>query len=400
MTRITVLGSPSSYDKPYFNAVEWLTQPRRDPERNTLTILRKFSSTLPRVPLNEEEDLARQSFGGGYFLQWGGYGLVIDPGFNFIENFGKYTHLTVANIDGVLLTHAHSDHTHDFEPLVDLVYERNRQGILADGDDYARKRIDVYLNPTAYGKFAGMLSRVKCEKSDDCPVEGVTELDRKKPIELSNYLNQHVLTVYPQKAEHKDNYGSDCMGVKVELLDPLNPSDVRWTIGITSDSGWFDGMVKAYSGVDLLIPHVGFIRPSHIEAAKNGDAAKLESMVGEKDWGNTHLGLPGAFWLVKEVGPTLAILSEFNYQAGDTDLRLFAADAVEELSGRYEEGGWNGPRCLAGTLGLSVELGDTMKIKCDSLNDYVVPWEYQQTADNAHRRITCCCDAHSSARRV
>ena len=42
-------------------------------------ILRRWGSYTPGV--------IQRSAGGGYFLNWDGKGVVIDPGFNFLDNF-------------------------------------------------------------------------------------------------------------------------------------------------------------------------------------------------------------------------------------------------------------------------------------------------------------------------
>jgi hypothetical protein len=406
MTKLCI-GNPELYGTPANSPVNWLLMERDELPPDTLTILRKFSSTMPRVPYHDENDLIRESFGGGYFLNWRGYGLVIDPGFNFIENFGKYTKrsvpsdtgyrgLSVADIDGVLLTHAHSDHTHDFEPLIDLFYERNRQGKMQHGDDYTPKKVAVFLNHTAHCKFQGMLVRTKKEER---VVSDLVELDLKSVLELKNSFGHHVMTVRPQFAEHEDSYGTGCIGLTVDLLDDSSPANVVTRIGITSDTGWYEGIADAYKGVKLLVPHVGFIQPYDIAAAARGATDELREHIkvrmGNRE--NTHLGLCGTFDLINGLAPDLelAVLSEFNQQSGNADLRLFAAVAMQELAKRPTMDSMEGPRCIAGTLGLTIKLAKHLEIKCESQKEFVDIYSYRQTANNSERRITCCCSGHS-----
>jgi tetratricopeptide (TPR) repeat protein len=68
-----------------------------------LSILRKWNSYTPIIPSEKGDNK-----GGGYFLYHKGKGIVIDPGFNFIENFYQEG-FKVADIDAILITHAHND---------------------------------------------------------------------------------------------------------------------------------------------------------------------------------------------------------------------------------------------------------------------------------------------------
>ncbi|WP_275372856.1 MBL fold metallo-hydrolase [Clostridium tertium] len=53
-----------------------------------------------------------------------GKGIVIDPGFNFIENFKGLNHY-FDEIDIVLISHAHNDHTADIESILTLLHKYN-----------------------------------------------------------------------------------------------------------------------------------------------------------------------------------------------------------------------------------------------------------------------------------
>ena len=53
-------------------------------ERSLFMVLRKWNSYTPALPASADDERSR---GGGYFLWHQGHGTVIDPGFNFTENF-------------------------------------------------------------------------------------------------------------------------------------------------------------------------------------------------------------------------------------------------------------------------------------------------------------------------
>jgi len=86
----------------------------------TFTCLRKWNSYTPIAG----GGLASRK-GGGYFIQSGKKGIVVDPGFNFIENFISLGY-TFNAITDVIITHAHIDHTSDIESIITALYTYNK----------------------------------------------------------------------------------------------------------------------------------------------------------------------------------------------------------------------------------------------------------------------------------
>lgn len=83
---------------------------------NFLMVLRRWNSFSPLI--------SDSSSGGGYFLRWCGKGIIIDPGINFLNNFFK-NGFGIDYIDAIIITHAHIDHSADFESLLTLIFEYN-----------------------------------------------------------------------------------------------------------------------------------------------------------------------------------------------------------------------------------------------------------------------------------
>ena len=63
--------------------------------------------------------------GGGCFLSWQKKGIVIDPGYDFIENMYSEG-LSIGDIDAIIITHAHNDHYIDLDPILTLAYQYNK----------------------------------------------------------------------------------------------------------------------------------------------------------------------------------------------------------------------------------------------------------------------------------
>ena len=85
-----------------------------------LWVLRQWNSHTPLLASADGKD----SRGGGYFLQWAGKGIVVDPGMDFLRNF-RQAGLAFRDIDAVILTHNHWDHVADVIPLLTLLFEYN-----------------------------------------------------------------------------------------------------------------------------------------------------------------------------------------------------------------------------------------------------------------------------------
>ena len=127
-----------------------LPESKREQDRSEFLILRKWNSYTPAIPTGAEDNRSR---GGGYFIYHQGKGIVIDPGYNFIENFHE-SGGRIHDINSIVITHAHNDHTTDFESLCTLLYKYNK-----DIKELARKkRVSLYLNSGAFKKFSGILN--------------------------------------------------------------------------------------------------------------------------------------------------------------------------------------------------------------------------------------------------
>jgi tetratricopeptide (TPR) repeat protein/ribonuclease BN (tRNA processing enzyme) len=279
---------------------KYITKPdsKRD---DTLSILRGWSSAVTLLEGSE-----RRWRGGGYFLKWRGYGIVIDPGFDFLRNFHDAGYHG-REIHGVIVSHNHPDHNSDVKDIDDLRYE-------------LFKRLS---KPT----------KLDCQPYVllwDQDTDGATKFGFEKPkhqhepvILPSGFPQAINLLDHPAKipvrvTPFKVNHGSDvshAMGMVVELLDKNGKSAVR--IGYTADTAYFEDLHKHLAGCDILIAHIS--QPS-IEELQ--DASKFKEV---------HLGYRGTARLLKECQPKLALIGEF--WAGFTDLRISLVKGLRQRSG-------------------------------------------------------------------
>ncbi len=155
---------------------------QKDYHVNYLEVLKRWNSYTPLI--------ADNSRGGGYFLKLNGKGIVIDPGFDFISNFRARGH-RFDEIDMVMVSHSHDDHTADLEAIISLLYRFNR-GLREDSipreiakekdcstqharDHFAaeidrrysdaKKHIEFFISDGVWTKFKGLFESDKeCNK--------------------------------------------------------------------------------------------------------------------------------------------------------------------------------------------------------------------------------------------
>ncbi len=241
--------------------------------------------------------------GGGCFLSWEGKGIVIDPGYDFIENMYS-EELAIGDIDAIIVTHAHNDHYIDLVSILTLSYQYNKlsnayhkmnakqwKGAIKDLDDLLDEQFYTFAHD----------ARLYCLKQDARLKDTGLSKDKAQRI-IHNFeakLNQHILPEidkrYPLKKkkiklffsesakaslsqilETRDANGNTAYladvkkpfnldDIKPELSIPVKTTDTKhndfkritgnglkftlhdFILGITSDTGWFDTGDKMFN---------------------------------------------------------------------------------------------------------------------------------------------------------
>lgn len=266
-------------------------------------VLRRWQSFNPKIPRAPGMVVP----GGGYYLCWRGKGIVIDPGYDFIQNFYDEG-FSIEDIDAIVVTHSHPDHDDDLSSLITLVREWN---------DYYEslglaervKNLDLFLNESAHWKFAPWLqaSSVKLgrvislptlywdkdtEMSSDGPIRGknvrIDLREHSDAVSRGNKPYHMVIEVTP--AWHDDVIGKTAaIGIKFHLYkDDPDAADTADTvlaaiIGYTSDTGEYGFVIneddptagvlrvdREYEDCDVLVAHLGDIRIRELASAIEG----------------------------------------------------------------------------------------------------------------------------------
>lgn len=203
-----------------------------DNERS-LTVIRRWNSFTPCVPSKQGE----RTQGGGYFVAWNGYGIVVDPGFGFVNMFDNLGH-SLADIDGIVLTHAHIDHMADFERLMTLLFEAN------EARPNERNKIDLYLNLGTNIKLANWIAT---------QAGTVRSIRLLVPDDVRSYP-EHELRIDTHPAFHNELVTSQ-FAIGFTLRRPgKKPGAI---IGFVGDTRFEPLLPGFYEDCDVVIAHLG-----------------------------------------------------------------------------------------------------------------------------------------------
>ena len=263
-----------------------------------IKILRRWNSYTPLLNLDPVENL-----GGGYFLAWDGTGIVVDPGINFIKN-AVSSGLSLKDINIIVLTHSHVDHTSDFEGLVTLFHEINTL------------RYDLGLDPIQFSLYTSIGAMNKYCNLVSFAYDIFKEVNVVNPG--SSYQLSDSIRMKTTPCQHQDlfcSHSSSCVGLKFYTDDEEKPS-----VSITSDTGYNPQLKEAFADVEgrLVILHIGGIISEEMEYTPLPNIPVYES----------HLGLRGILNFVFDVKPSIAIISEFGEEF--KGVRMSLSDLFDE----------------------------------------------------------------------
>lgn len=309
---------------------EFITGPSLlERSRSIFLVLRKWNSYTPALPLDNGE----KSLGGGYFIFHQECGTVIDPGYNFIENFHQ-AGCRLQDIDNIIITHAHNDHTIDFESLLTLLYQAHKEKEKSG----SAKKVNLYLNQGSLLKFGSLLDW-RARKS----INLITTIHAGNTHTL-NEKGTVVLTVLPA---YHDEIVTRYYAVGLHFSFDFGTEGTR-NLLLTSDTGLYPGKEtineteeernrrrveiherykvlnpKLVEEIDLLVPHLGSIGKKELKPI---DALGLDkdSWQEEDLLYDNHLGVLGVLRMIAEIRPKVALISEFG-----EELKTFRGKLLE-----------------------------------------------------------------------
>lgn len=210
---------------------------------------------------------------GGLYLKADDTNIIIDPGVN---TFNKYINNYEDELDGIILSHIHIDHSNDLNIFVEL---------MTNGGD--EKRGTVLLPKQAIDDK--ILQRYLMNFPQNLHIIKPRTKYKIKNIEIETSV------------EHR--HGVENYGFIVNTK--------KNKIGIVTDTGYFAELLETYKKCDILIMNV----PYNINSKPNPK----------------HLDIPAVEDFIKEIRPKKLLLTHFNSDILNANPVLLA----RELSEKY-----------------------------------------------------------------
>jgi ribonuclease BN (tRNA processing enzyme) len=295
---------------------------------NQFVFFKKWNSVDPLYPGQSG------SLGGGYFLVWNKKGIIIDPGYGFLSQFfDDPRKFRMEDINSVIVSHAHDDHSHQVETIYSLAWKRCKS-------DFAPL---FYGSEGSVVKFSRLLANSPVDPFTLVTLEKTTPLaSNKKKLKskqtkviADGVTMEWMVTLHNENPWMKTNTG-------VALRFNFDDAKDKCSIGITGDGkyskpkGYYKPLSKFFEGCKLLVVHVG---------------APMGS--------SNHLELAPAAELISDVKPELAVLTEFGLEFRPTCGRIGAAKIVQMLIR-------SNSKVISGDSGLCMRLCDLSILKTSS----------------------------------
>ncbi|KAF0134733.1 MAG: beta-lactamase domain-containing protein [Candidatus Saganbacteria bacterium] len=256
---------------------------------NVLRTIHKWNSASPLFSHGLSQ-------GGGYFLTLRSAkgevkGIAIDPGYDFYDIF-RNLGLGIADIDAIIITHDHDDHTESVEGILSLLAKFNDHN-----QEKKTKVLDIFGSSGVLLKFHGLLSATDLFGNKEINYKLLVPGNNINEIEGKSLIEKYGFTMRINPAYHSERWTNQesSVGIVVETsIKDKNGEQLK--IGITGDSRYVEGLGKLYSDCQVILLNIGSMEK---------EEGKLLTQ---------HLGLLGCINLLKEARlnkPGLAILTEF-----------------------------------------------------------------------------------------
>ena len=323
--------------------------------RDCFQVLRRWNSYTPII---------NSGRGGGYFLKIDGIGIVIDPGFNFMKNY-KESKNYFRDIDVVLISHAHDDHTADMESILNMQYRYNKQletvslkreiakeyGISAGDIDQYIKGNDVYsdkFNNIIKKRFNARKKKIVAYMSPGTEIKfsSLFENDKKRTKKAAGSDSYKTIIKKNKESSESFFYKTISLGDKIEISDNCKITAIKaihndlienqqclgflfdlpsLMIVYTGDTGWYrkekekggtvlpeESLASDYLSIYnqaqeqnkkiILVAHLGGFKGNEINFWRQNNKEMFY---------DNHLGRIGLYEAVRTLKPEVCIVSEF-----------------------------------------------------------------------------------------
>jgi ribonuclease BN (tRNA processing enzyme) len=218
---------------------------------NKLKIIRKWNSSTPLYS-------QAGSQGGGYYMTLMNphgelKGIVIDPGYNFLEIF-REQRLGILDIDAIIITHDHDDHSEAIEGILSLLSRYN---------DYktagATKSIDIFGAPGVMLKYQGVFNKTDKEGKNEINFKLMIPGNKITHVDGSATMEKYGFNIYVTQAYHPELWTNQESAVGLVIETNILYKHQPLKLGITGDTRYETFIGNQYYDVQLLLINIGSI---------------------------------------------------------------------------------------------------------------------------------------------
>ena len=244
----------------------------------TIQFYKNYSSFTPLLRSSDNRNI-----GGGYFLNLDNYGLVIDPGHNFLRNFYS-ANRKFNDINGIVVTHFHDDHYADFPSLLALIFQHSKD------HKHGKKKYDLFLDSETYDNFNKLFNNGS----------NFNQIVKMVPSKKLTIQIKPGIRLIPLRTNHSTFIKNSGVGIL------LNISPIQKQLYITGDTGWSKRIENHYN--KQLIENWERILVAHISSFFNDE---IISYIRKKPiFYKKHLCVHGLIKCIELIRPKKIILSE------------------------------------------------------------------------------------------
>lgn len=288
---------------------------------------RRWNSWTPTLPRDNSINLhnIHKKDGGGYLISDGEINIVVDPGYGFLEMLRNFHDITVMDIDAIIITHDHIDHSSELQNILSLRFVYKNE---------CSEKLKLYLNPSAYFLYRNILLYYSEVLHEDGPK---LVSPQSQPFVI-NKMVINTITMY-----HNEVYHCLSDNIKKEVNDAVGESNaLGLRIDISSEDG---GLVKIAIPGDTSFPKELMEIERIVAFYENIDIASIHLGSLESKWSikssdppsqihygdGKHLGINGSIKFLNFIRPKVAIISEFGEELDAIDSRLSIIELTKDL---------------------------------------------------------------------
>lgn len=289
--------------------------------------LRRYSSFFPFVP----RPSAFRSLGGGYLLRLhhkdgdcdAPFGIAVDPGPDFIDNLYRCG-FGLGDVNMVILTHDHPDHSVDLAPILSLMGYRMKHGddtfkppvrehpeipvrrMLIVGNESVARQLRFFNKPhrseidaedpkrpdalqiVSFDEFDGFFRETMARRErDELPEVAIPEQLRLKPVVSIRHSDGYGMLAYGFRLSLGEDgpsigFTGDTGGFMLmnDGKDPqkrwgIEPFDPHGTMALCGHQTWREHWAPVLDS-DVLIPHVSGLPLSQLLVLANNGRAEID----------------------------------------------------------------------------------------------------------------------------